>query len=209
MRATNSAFTLGERNDMSKWADAAEFYGAEMRKIFDAVKGRQGKIAETLAAAAVVPVASVVKNAKSADAPAAVVVPIAMFAAPETNDMIKAGKDRFAADLIKGVGDMSKSKTEATLKLAQTADDAFRKLLLGVLSTVALGVLLGLALLLMLPKLVSGPLTKLTGAVDNMSKGALDNPVDAGGVVEFEGLAKSLDRMRVAQQTLVARMKRV
>ena len=52
------------------------------------------------------------------------------------------------------------------------------------------------------------PLAELTDAVDNMSKGNLDKKIDAGNVTEFAGLAKALERMRVGQQALVARMRR-
>jgi HAMP domain-containing protein len=62
--------------------------------------------------------------------------------------------------------------------------------------------------MLTLPKAVTGPLEALTKSVDNMGKGNLEAKVDSGGIAEFEGLSKALERMRLGQQTLVARMRR-
>jgi HAMP domain-containing protein len=74
--------------------------------------------------------------------------------------------------------------------------------------TVAMGIVIALILMVTLPKAVTGPLQNLTDAVDELSKGNLDKKVEAGNVAEFAGLAKALERMRIGQQALVARMRR-
>jgi methyl-accepting chemotaxis protein len=202
IQGNDSPFNAAEKGQAAKWGDAAAFYGNEMRKIFDAVKGRQVQMA-TPSAPVGTPTVSAKAAAASAAAPAFV-----MFTPIETNTMIGPGKDRFSGELIKGVSEMSKAKTAATLSLADGAKEAFGQLLMGVLATVALGVLIALGLMVFLPRLISKPLASLATAVDEMSKGALDKAIGDGGVAEFAGLGKSLDRMRVAQQALVARMQR-
>ena len=197
----SSPFDAAERSKASDWRQASEFYGAEMRKVFAAATERAAQTALDDTAAGAAPKATAAVTA-TATAPVTMLTPI------QANDMIKAGKDRFSDVLIKGVAAMADQKSKATLALGDVADKGFSTLLLGVLATVALGVLIALGLLVLLPKSVSSPIEALTAAVDNMSKGALDLPVSSGGVLEFDGLAKALDRMRVAQQSLVARMRR-
>jgi methyl-accepting chemotaxis protein len=201
--AKDSPFNAADKGLISSWIDANNFYGSEMGKIFAAVKDKAAQIDSASQAAA----APADPKAKPAAPQAAVELP-AMLSPIEANGMITAGKDRFSGVLIKGVADMSAQKTKATLGLSDVANEGFRNLLYGVLGTVVVGVLLALFLLKTLPEAVTKPLSTLTESVDAMSKGNLELPVDAGGVVEFEGLAKALDRMRVGQQALVARMRR-
>jgi methyl-accepting chemotaxis protein len=110
--------------------------------------------------------------------------------------------------LIKGVSAMSAEKTKATLALSDAANSSFDKLLQGVLLTVAVGVLLSIFLMFTLPKAVTNPLATLTASVDNISKGNLDIKVNASGIKEFDGISIALERMRLGQQALVARMRR-
>jgi methyl-accepting chemotaxis protein len=205
MGKASSPFDAAERSKVTEWRQAADFYMAEMRKVFAAATERAGQTALDDTAAGAAPDGAPGAAAKAA-APA--VAPVTMLSPIQANDMIKAGKDRFSDVVIKGVAAMSEEKSKATLALGDVANKGFSTLLLGVLATVALGVLIALALLVLLPKSVSAPIETLTQAVDNMSRGALDQAVSARGVVEFDGLAKALDRMRVAQQSLVARMRR-
>lgn len=57
-------------------------------------------------------------------------------------------------------------------------------------------------------KAVTSPLATLTESVDNISKGNLDIKVNASGIKEFDGISIALERMRLGQQALVARMRR-
>ena len=122
--------------------------------------------------------------------------------------MITAGKDRLSGVLIKEVGIMSTEKTKQTLALSEVAAGGFNQVFAGVMLTVAVGILIALILMFTLPKAVTEPLENLTDTVDNLSKGNLDTKVDAGNVAEFAGLATALERMRVGQQAMVARMRR-
>jgi HAMP domain-containing protein len=207
----NKEFDDIEVGKIKNWAGAADFYGSEMRKIFSATNNQ----AALVSAASAAPVAaSDTKPSASAGSakPAAVAVPatapIAMFTPIEVNVMIAAGKDRFSGELIKGVTEMLKDKTAQTLALADVAASGFAKMLYAVLLTVAVGILIAAGLMLTLPKSVTTPLAALTDSVDAISKGSLDTKVDSCGIVEFEGLAKALERLRIGQQALVARMRR-
>ena len=204
MRANaDGAFSADDVAKMGNWVSSAEFYGAEMKKIFGAVTDQAAKVAQSAATPEPAPAA---KGAAPAAAPAAPAV--VMFAPPEVNTMITAGKDRFSGVLIKGVSEMSAEKTKQTLALSEVAAGGFNQVFAGVMFTVAIGVVIALILMVTLPKAVTEPLAQLTASVDDLSKGQLDKKVEAGQVAEFAGLATALERMRVGQQALVARMRR-
>jgi hypothetical protein len=202
------AFSSDDVAKIGNWQSAADFYGAEMQKIFASVNDQAGKVAQAAAAPAPTPAPgakpAVAAPAAAASAPA----PVVMFAPTEVNTMITAGKDRLSGVLIKGVSEMSAEKTKQTLSLSEVAAGGFNQVFAGVMLTVAVGIVIALLLMVNLPKAVTTPLANLTSAVDDMSKGSLDKKIDSGNVAEFAGLATALERMRVGQQALVARMRR-
>jgi nitrogen fixation/metabolism regulation signal transduction histidine kinase len=212
MRANaDGAFTSDDTAKVANWQSAADFYSAEMKKIFGAVNDQAAKVAQAAQAtpAAAPAAANAGKSAaKPADAAAPAAPTVAMFAATEVNTMITAGKDRLSSVLIKGTADMSAEKTKQTLSLSEVAAGGFNQVFAGVMLTVAVGIIIALTLMVTLPKAVTTPLEKLTAAVDDLSKGKLDAKIDAGNVAEFAGLSTALERMRVGQQALVARMRR-
>jgi len=130
-----------------------------------------------------------------------------MYTPTQANDMIKAGKDRFSSELIKGVGTMSAEKNKATLSIASEASEGFQKLIFGVLGTVVVGFLITMFLLYKLPRAVKQPIEALTQSVEAMSKGGAAMPVQAMGVTEFEGLGRALERMRLSQETMLQRLR--
>lgn len=209
------AFTSADQAQIEQWMQAASFYAVQMRLIFEAVNIRQEKLdlqaselsAQSLAANAVAKAAADKGKAKAVApvAPAAPAVEVLSMLTPiQVNDMIQVGKTRFSDVLIKGVADMTKAKTKATLSLSEVAGTGFDQLLYVVLATVAAGILIALGLMLKLPRTVSQPLANLTASVDNISRGELDAAIQSGGIQEFEGLAKALDRLRLSQKSLVA-----
>jgi methyl-accepting chemotaxis protein len=202
-----AAFAKSDLTAIANWISASEFYNSEMLKIFTTVRTAAAAAAS---APAPEPVASTAKAGTAATPAAAPATPVAsgLPSPVQVNDMIKEGKNRFSDVLIKGVSAMSAEKTKATLALSDTANDSFQKLLLGVLLTVAVGVLLSIFLMMTLPKAVTNPLATLTASVDNISKGNLDLKVNASGIKEFDGLSIALERMRLGQQALIARMRR-
>lgn len=201
----DGAFSGDDTGKMLNWQSAADFYSAEMKKIFAAVNDQATKVAQAGASAASPAPASKITVKTSADAAPA---PVAMFAPTEVNTMITAGKDRLSGVLIKETAQMSAEKTKQTLALAEVAAGGFNQVFAGVMLTVAVGIVIALVLMSTLPKAVTLPLENLTAAVEELSKGRLDKKVDAGNVAEFAGLATALERMRIGQQALVARMRR-
>jgi methyl-accepting chemotaxis protein len=194
----DQAFSAEDQAKIFSWSGAAEFYDAEMQKIFSAVNDRQAQLN-----AVVAPATNVVGKA-STDPIAPTLV---MLSPVEANVMIGAGKDRLSSVLIKGVSDLYAVKTKATLSLDESASTSFNRLWRAVGATVVLGLLLAALLAWRLPRAVTQPVAALTAAVDKMSKGELDQSIGETSIKEFAGLSASLERMRIAQRTLLQRMR--
>lgn len=200
------AFSVADLGEIANWSAANDFYGLEMRRIFKAVDDQAVRVEEFNTRQGAVSVQS--QGAADGASLAALTPAVVMFSPIEVNGQISAGKDRLSGVLIKGVAAMSKEKTRQTLSLAEVAEGGFNKVFYGVVATVAVGVLVALSLMVSLPKAVTAPLVQLTKAVENLSTGQLDKKIDVGSVTEFAGLAVALERLRIGQQALVARMRR-
>ena len=198
------AYSKAEISEINRWRDAHAFYASEMTRIFNEVKRIQADIA-----AAPAPVPAVAGKAT----PAATATQAPVSQAPklptpaEANDLIKAGKDRFGAELIAGVNKMGKAKTEATLGLAQGTTEGYQQLLSVVVATVLAGIAIAVFLILTLPGAITRPIRALAEVADTVARGDLDKPFAATNVPEFEPLVKSLERMRVALSVLTRRAK--
>jgi methyl-accepting chemotaxis protein len=203
MRANaQSAFTAEDQGKITNWISAADFYSAEMKKVFGVVNDRQAQMnaaASSSSSSATAPT----KNASPASAP---VLPT-QYSPIEVNGMIGSGKDRLSGVLIKGVSEMSDAKTRATLALPEVTKNAFGKLWTGIMASVIVGLLIAAALAFKLPSAIAGPIRSLGEAVERMSKGDLDQAVTASGPKEFTTLTSALERMRVAQRTLMQRLR--
>jgi methyl-accepting chemotaxis protein len=102
---------------------------------------------------------------------------------------------------------MYATKTKATLALGDSVASSFNRLWSVVGVTVGLGLLLAAFLAWRLPRAVTQPVAALTEAVEKMSKGDLEQSIGVTQIKEFAGLSTALERMRVAQRTLVQRMR--
>jgi methyl-accepting chemotaxis protein len=201
MRANaDGAFSLDDLGKIASWANAAEFYSAEMKRIFFAVNERQGQLAGVVAVVA----ASPTKPGIAAPAAASAV---AMFSPVEVNGMIGAGKDRLSGVLIKGVSDMAAEKTKQTLALPELTKQGFDRMWNLVMASVVIGLVVAGYLALKLPTAITKPIATLSGAIDRVSKGELDVAIDTSGPSEFSTLTAAVERMRVAQGALVARLR--
>lgn len=189
---SEGAFSASDIEHIDKWGAASDFYAAEMQKIFLAVTDR----------------AITAPASEEANRGSLVTAGHAAYRSDEANEMIKAGKDRFSADLIKGVTAMSQAKTTDTLALADVAQKLFSKLLIGVMLTVIIGAIVALSLSILLPRMVTKTIDGLSSAAKEMSMGNLKNEYNSGGVSEFTQLAEALNRMRLGQLALVERLQK-
>lgn len=196
---TGGAYSKAEISEVNRWRDAHTFYASEMTRIFNDIRRIQADVA---AAPAPVPAAA------GKPTPAAQVAQAPKLPTPaEANDLIKAGKDRFGAELIAGVANMGKAKTEATLGLAVGTTEGYQQLLSVVVTTVILGIAIAAFLILTLPAAITRPIRALAEVADTVARGDMDKPFAATNVPEFEPLVKSLERMRVALSVLTRRAK--
>jgi methyl-accepting chemotaxis protein len=202
MRAnSDGAFSSDDLGKIANWASAADFYSAEMKRIFFAVNERQTQLSSGAGAAT-----SAALGTKPGT-PAAAAPVSAMFSAVEVNGMIGAGKDRLSGVLIKGVNEMSAEKTKQTLALPALTKAGFDRLWSGVMASVVIGLVIAGYLALKLPSVITKPIATLSDAIDRVSKGELDAVIDTSGPSEFSTLTAAVERMRVAQRALVARLR--
>lgn len=209
MRAnTSNALSGDDVVRVGQWATAGEFYAAEMAKVFAEVNARASKMQEEVATAqAAEPQTAGLKGAKAKEtAPA--VESTRMLLPEEANDLIKAGKDRFSADLIKGVAETFAQKSQATLALTTVTNEGFSKMIYGVMATVLIGIGIGVYLLISLPKSVTEPIRNLTDMVDALSRGEPTKPVASIKVQEFKNLSAAVERMRIAQELMLQRLQK-
>lgn len=199
----DGAFSAADIGKVGALQAASDFYGSEMKKIFEAVDRRSVDIRVAREMAALEPPA---KPKPAAPAPAEPPLPV-MFTPTEVNDMITEGKDRFSAEVIKGVVAMEKAKVAETLALAAGVGNSFNRLLAGMLTGLGLGVLVAVALTIGLPRMAANAIERLSTGAEQISMGKLEQPFDAGGIVEFDQLADALNRMRLATQLMVERMR--
>ncbi len=186
--------------NVTAWVSAADFYAAEMRKIFSKTEINSAALESfkltTLAPTTTKPIPA---NSKPE-------VPNALSSA-EVNSMITDGKTRFSGVLIKGVSEMSAIKNKQTLSLTQVTGKSLDNQLIIILSTIILGLLISLVLLVTLPRSITLPLKTLTQSVDNISKGNLDKKITSVAFIEFQGLREAIERMQIAQKILISRMR--
>lgn len=197
-------FSGDDVRNVTKWSNAADFYKNEMSKVFHDVEARAKQVADETEKAKS---AEAVKSPKTKE-PVQPVVQTRMLTSIETNDMIKAGKDRFADDLIKGVAETFGARSQATLALTSVTNEGFNKMIYGVVATVLIGIAIGLYLLLTLPRSVSRPIEQLTKNVNAISRGDTASGGGEISVQEFQALSASIERMRVAQEIMVQRLRK-
>jgi hypothetical protein len=204
---SDGAFSKADLAEVSKWKEAADFYGSEMKKIFANVDQRADAVAKAAAAADAAASASkgaVAKPAAGASEPA----PVVMFSSVEVNTMIGPGKDRLSAELIAGVNKLSKAKTEQTLALPNIAQEGFDKLLFGAIALSLLGAVVAAAVLVTLPPAIQSPISALTASVEAISKGQVGAAAASVKVKEFTVLEQGLERLRQSQKIMLERMGR-
>jgi HAMP domain-containing protein len=130
-----------------------------------------------------------------------------MPSSDQVNDRIKAGKDRFGAELISGVNKLGKIKTEATLNLAQRTTASYTRLLGVIVATVLAGIGIAAYLAVTLPRAVTRPIMGLAKVAEQVARGDMDKPFSSDKIAEFEPLARSLEKMRGALVVMTRKLR--
>jgi HAMP domain-containing protein len=196
-----SLFSAQDLAELQKGGEALAFYAAEMNKIFTTVDEQAVAVARYVAPTNQ-QILAAAKTGQTLD-------PAPLFLTPaEANALIKAGKDRLGAELIKPLANISKVRQESTLALPEISRAGFSEMAKFVVILAALGVGVTLAVMLLLPRTIRAPLDQLTAQVDTLSKGMPIDGDDEIRIKEFRGLAQAVTRMSRTQKMLLERLKR-
>lgn len=196
-----SLFSAQDLAELQKGGEALAFYAAEMNKIFTTVDEQAVAVARYIAPTNQ-QILTAAKTGQTLD-------PAPLFLTPaEANALIKAGKDRLGAELIKPLANISKVRQESTLALPEISRAGFREMAKFVVILAALGVGVTLAVMLLLPRTIRAPLDRLTAQVDTLSKGMPIDGDDEIRIKEFRGLAQAVTRMSRTQKMLLERLRR-
>lgn len=197
-----SLFSDQDLAALQKGSEALAFYGAEMDRIFTTVDENALAVARYIAPTAE-QIQAAAKLGQTLD-PAPL-----MLTPAEANAQIKAGKDRLGDDLIKPLANISKVRQAGTLALPEISRGGFSQMAKFVVILAALGVVVTVAVMLLLPRTIRAPLAKLTEQVDALSKGMPIDGDDDIQIKEFRSLAQAVTRMATAQKMLLERVKRI
>lgn len=196
-----SLFSTQDLAELQKGGEALAFYAAEMNKIFTTVNEQAVAVARYIAPTEQ-QILAAAKTGQTLDPAPLLLTPA------EANALIKAGKDRLGAELIKPLANISKVRQESTLALPEISRAGFSEMAKFVVILAALGVGVTLAVMLLLPRTIRAPLDRLTAQVDTLSKGMPIDGDDEIRIKEFRGLAQAVTRMSRAQKMLLERIKR-
>jgi methyl-accepting chemotaxis protein len=182
------------------WMNALEFYGKEFNTIMTRAD-----------AGTIVPPAPVVEVAQ----PLAKVTPapVVVVAAPDlskatklANDMIGPGKDKFR-EVLDGTEKMRKAKLVESAASVNEIRKLFSISTYVSLGIFLVGLILAVYLMISIPNAVKKPIEEFVEIADRISKGDTKQAVQATVASEFDGLAKALERLRVAQSGLLDKIR--
>lgn len=195
-----SLFSAQDLADLQKGGEALTFYGEEMNRIFTTVDEKAVAVERYIAPTA--------EQIKAAAKLGQALDPAPLMLTPaEANALIKEGKDRLGAELIKPLANISKVRQVGTLALPEISRGGFSQMAKFVVVLAALGVVVTVAVMLLLPRTIRAPLGKLTAQVDALSKGMPIDGDDDIQIKEFRDLAQAVTRMSTAQKMLLERVK--
>lgn len=195
-------FSSADKALVGGWKLAAEFYGSEFKKVMERADAKS-----------IVPRPVVVEeSAKPTGKGAAPVQPVAS-AEPDlskatklANELIGPGKDRFR-ELLDGAQKLRKAKIVESGESVAAINKLFSNALYIGIGAFALAALVALYLMFSTPRAVTEPIAQFVGMADKISKGDVKQVIHAEGAIEFAGLAKALDRLRIAQSGLLERLR--
>lgn len=196
-----SLFSAQDLADLQKGGEALAFYGAEMSRVFTTVDEKALAVDLYIAPTAQ-QVRAAARTGKTLDPAPRMLTPA------EANALIKEGKDRFGSEFIKPLANISKVRQAGTLALPEISRDGFSHMAKFVAILAALGVVVTVAVMLLLPRTIRAPLERLAEQVDALSNGM---PIDASDEIqikEFRSLAQAVKRMSYSQKLLLERERR-
>jgi methyl-accepting chemotaxis protein len=196
-----SLFSAQDVAELKKGSEALAFYAAEMNKIFKTADEKAFAVEDYIAPSAQ-QLQAAAKIGKELDPAPRMLTPA------EANALIREGKDRLAAELIKPLANMGKVRQESTLSLPEISRAGFGQVAKFVVILAAVGVIVTVAVMLLLPRTIRAPLSTLTAQVDALSKGKSIEGDEEVQIKEFHGLAQAVTRMSRAQKMLLERVKR-
>ncbi len=196
-------FSAQDTITFQSWMNALEFYGKE----FNTIMARAD-------AGTIVPVAPVVEPVQplakvspaSAAAPVAVAAPDLSKATKLANDMIGPGKDKFR-EVLDGTEKMRKAKLADSAASVGEIRKLFSMSTFASVAIFLVGLALAIYLMIAIPDTVRTSIQEFVEIADRISKGDTKQTVESSAATEFDGLAKALERLRVAQSGLLDRIR--
>lgn len=174
-------FSENDLRQVETWIGAANYYIDQMKKIIDMVDTEQ-------------------QGSRNNGM-------MRLYPPAEANLLIAEARDKFSTILISGVSEMSRNKSNEMLALTDIAQKRFDHLLLTATINASLGILLALFLLAVLLKLILSPIQTLSQQMEELSRGKPEEKtVSTNTVVEFDVLAKAVERISITQQMLLSRL---
>lgn len=189
------AYAPKDLTEIRKWRNALDFYSTEFNKIM--VLADEGK----LVAAEQAPV-----ETKASAKFAPVAAPAPANSTKIANDMIGPGKDKFR-EMLDGATKMRKEKIAESATSVTEIGALFKRGAMISLGIFALGLIVAIYMMVSVPAAVKKPIEEFVALTDKISKGDTKNMIHADGAVEFAGLAKALERLRVAQAGLLEKIR--
>lgn len=124
------------------------------------------------------------------------------------NTAIQEAKNKFRL-LVKGATSVSESKFETAAASERQISESNHVLLKVLALATGIAVFVCALIMVLVPVAIISPIRMLSDAADSISKGDLDRPVPSTvGVMDFRGLASTLERMRVSQKAMLERLSR-
>ena len=174
-------FSEDELKQAGAWIEAASYYIDQMKKIIDMVdSGQQAS-----------------RNNGN----------LRLYTPAEASRLATVAEEKFSTLLISSVLEMSENKSNDVLSLAEMAQKRFDHFLLTTLINSALGIALAVFLLVVLLKLIMSSIQSLSQQMEELSRGKTEEKtVSTTTVIEFDILAKAVERVSITQQMLLSRL---
>ena len=123
----------------------------------------------------------------------------------DANIAIREGKNAFRVFLT-GTSTLGAKKFDDARKSVIKINQNFKFINIAMFITSILGFLILIIILRKVSNAVEKPIKDLTKSADEMSKGKINQEIYQPNIVEFQGLHKSLERLRISQKTMIDRM---